>query len=51
MSRAKLDGILQSCFGNNLGGESKLKSDLDRVAKDLLIVCTEVEFGKIRLMC
>ena len=38
-------------FGGSLGGESKLKTDLDRVAKDLLIVCTEAEFGEIRFMC
>lgn len=51
MSRVKLDGIMQFCFADNLGGERKLKTDLDRVAKGLLRVCAEVGFGKIKLMC
>lgn len=51
MSSVNLDGILQPCFGDNLRGERKLKTDLDRVAKDLLVVCAGVEYGKIKLMC
>lgn len=38
-------------LGDDLGGERKLKIDPDRVAKDLLIICAEVESGKIKLMC
>lgn len=38
-------------LGDNFGGERKLKIDFDRVVKDLLIICVEVEFGKIKLMC
>lgn len=51
MSSVKLDGIMQLCFRDNLGGERKLKADLDRVAMDLLVVCAEVEYGEIRPMC
>ena len=33
-------------FGDSLGGERKLKLDLDSVATDLVVVCVEGDYGR-----
>lgn len=46
MPSGRLDSILQFPVRDSLGGERKLKLDLDSVATDLVVVCVEGDSGR-----
>lgn len=46
MPNGRLDSILQFPVWDSLGGERKLKTDLDNVATDLVVVCVDGDYGR-----
>lgn len=46
MPNGRQDSILQFPVRDSVGGERKLKFDLDSVATDLVEVCVEGDYGR-----